>query len=69
VPTKNRLDVVKPVYAWRILCFKSVPVRLLGTVAASDERAAVEIAIHRFEITDPETRKWLLAVRRVEISG
>jgi hypothetical protein len=69
VPTKNRLDVVKPVYAWRILCFKTVLVTVIGMVAASDERAAVEIAIHRFEITDPETRKWLMAVRRVEISG
>ena len=55
----------RPLPRWRVIRLKATPAVELGTVEAPDADTAIEIAIKRFEITDP-VHQQRLAARRVD---
>jgi hypothetical protein len=46
---------------WRISLIKATPARLIGYVTAPDAESAIAKAIDEFKITDPYTKRRLIA--------
>jgi hypothetical protein len=53
----------KELHRWRISRIRATPAEFIGYVEAPDEEQAVREAIKRFEISDPEKQKRLVARR------
>jgi 1,2-phenylacetyl-CoA epoxidase PaaB subunit len=55
----------KPVqdYSWRISRIRGTPAAEVGTVQAPDAEMAIQVAIEKYKITDPEKQKRLVAQR------
>jgi hypothetical protein len=53
-------------YKWAIYLIRKRG-ELLGSVEARDEKAAIEAAIEKYKITDPERRRRLVARRSGEV--
>ena len=54
----------KQIIRWRIFVIrKKAEAQYVGTVQATDAKAAIRTAIHVFDITDPELQKRLRAQR------
>jgi 1,2-phenylacetyl-CoA epoxidase PaaB subunit len=55
----------KPVqdYSWRISRIRGTPAADVGTVQAPDAETAIQVAIEKYKITDPEKQKRLVAQR------
>jgi hypothetical protein len=51
---------------WRIFQQWGMNKTLVGIVVARDPNSAMEIAIHQFQITDPDRQRRLSAELRVE---
>jgi hypothetical protein len=50
-------------YRWKVYRLRGTPAAFLGSVSATDEKAAIQAAIEEFGIGDPAQQKRLLAQR------
>ena len=51
-------------YRWKIYRLRGTPAAFIGSVTATDEKAALMAAIEEFGIHDPQQQKRLLAQRQ-----
>jgi hypothetical protein len=54
----------KEMRSWRIHRIRSTPAAYIGIVEAPDEEAAIQAAIEKFKVTNPDQQKRLVAQRR-----
>jgi hypothetical protein len=54
----------KQEFSWSVFRIRGTPAAFVGIVQAPDEASAIKKAIEEYNITDPETRKRLIAQRR-----
>jgi hypothetical protein len=53
-----------PEYSWGVYRLRGTPAAFIGIVDAPDDAAAIKKAIEKYNITDPEGQKRLIAQRR-----